>query len=272
VRATGLVDGIEAAVRGGGDTDTVAAIAGALLGARFGGSAVPCAGTAGCTAGRGCEPATSPGSPSWPRGAAVPMPRVGRARRAPRTTAPASRVHALPIASRDRRFRARRPHPVECGRRDTRAALAAGWQLQKMVNPQPVCAIVSSVTGSAASPITPPGPSHDHRFGARNRALHGPRCPDVDHQRAAERTAVPGGAAACPTGGPTRCAVPRPHTPGIADSRPSRRRWCPRRGFGVVAGAGTPATTAEGVRGRRRSAPARPDHGFWSGSANVVTG
>jgi ADP-ribosyl-[dinitrogen reductase] hydrolase len=41
VHAGGLVDGIEAAVRGGGDTDTVAAIAGALLGARFGGSAVP---------------------------------------------------------------------------------------------------------------------------------------------------------------------------------------------------------------------------------------
>jgi ADP-ribosyl-[dinitrogen reductase] hydrolase len=41
VHAGGLVGGIEAAVRGGGDTDTVAAIAGALLGARFGGSAVP---------------------------------------------------------------------------------------------------------------------------------------------------------------------------------------------------------------------------------------
>lgn len=41
VRADGLVDGLETAVRGGGDTDTVAAIAGALLGARFGGSAVP---------------------------------------------------------------------------------------------------------------------------------------------------------------------------------------------------------------------------------------
>lgn len=41
VHADGLVDGCEAAVRGGGDTDTVAAIAGALLGARFGGSAVP---------------------------------------------------------------------------------------------------------------------------------------------------------------------------------------------------------------------------------------
>lgn len=36
-----LVDGLEAAVRGGGDTDTVAAIAGALLGARWGASAVP---------------------------------------------------------------------------------------------------------------------------------------------------------------------------------------------------------------------------------------
>ncbi|GEL23883.1 ribosylglycohydrolase [Pseudonocardia sulfidoxydans NBRC 16205] len=41
VRAEGLVDGIERAVLGGGDTDTVAAIAGALLGATFGGSAVP---------------------------------------------------------------------------------------------------------------------------------------------------------------------------------------------------------------------------------------
>ncbi|MBW0132947.1 ADP-ribosylglycohydrolase family protein [Pseudonocardia abyssalis] len=37
----GLVDGLQAAVRGGGDTDTVAAIAGALLGARYGASAVP---------------------------------------------------------------------------------------------------------------------------------------------------------------------------------------------------------------------------------------
>lgn len=41
VRATGLEDGLQAAVRAGGDTDTVAAIAGALLGARYGGSAVP---------------------------------------------------------------------------------------------------------------------------------------------------------------------------------------------------------------------------------------
>jgi ADP-ribosylglycohydrolase len=39
--ARSLADGLVAAVRGGGDTDTVAAIAGALLGARFGGSAVP---------------------------------------------------------------------------------------------------------------------------------------------------------------------------------------------------------------------------------------
>jgi ADP-ribosyl-[dinitrogen reductase] hydrolase len=38
--ARSLEDGLVAAVRGGGDTDTVAAIAGALLGARFGGSAV----------------------------------------------------------------------------------------------------------------------------------------------------------------------------------------------------------------------------------------
>jgi predicted protein tyrosine phosphatase len=40
-RADGLEEGLQAAVRGGGDTDTVAAIAGALLGARYGGSMVP---------------------------------------------------------------------------------------------------------------------------------------------------------------------------------------------------------------------------------------
>jgi ADP-ribosyl-[dinitrogen reductase] hydrolase len=40
-RATSFDDGVQRAVAGGGDTDTVAAIAGALLGARFGGSAVP---------------------------------------------------------------------------------------------------------------------------------------------------------------------------------------------------------------------------------------
>ena len=39
--ASSYADGAVAAVRGGGDTDTVAAIAGALLGARFGASAVP---------------------------------------------------------------------------------------------------------------------------------------------------------------------------------------------------------------------------------------
>jgi ADP-ribosyl-[dinitrogen reductase] hydrolase len=38
---TGIVDGLQAAVRGGGDTDTVAAIAGALLGAAHGVNAVP---------------------------------------------------------------------------------------------------------------------------------------------------------------------------------------------------------------------------------------
>jgi ADP-ribosylglycohydrolase len=41
VHTTGLVDGLQAAVRGGGDTDTVAAIAGGLLGAAYGASAVP---------------------------------------------------------------------------------------------------------------------------------------------------------------------------------------------------------------------------------------
>jgi predicted protein tyrosine phosphatase len=40
-RAANLADGLQAAVKGGGDTDTVAAIAGALLGARYGASAVP---------------------------------------------------------------------------------------------------------------------------------------------------------------------------------------------------------------------------------------
>lgn len=40
-RATSYTDGVVRAVNGGGDTDTVAAIAGALLGARHGGSAVP---------------------------------------------------------------------------------------------------------------------------------------------------------------------------------------------------------------------------------------
>jgi ADP-ribosylglycohydrolase len=38
---TNLEEGLQAAVRGGGDTDTVAAIAGGLLGARYGGSTVP---------------------------------------------------------------------------------------------------------------------------------------------------------------------------------------------------------------------------------------
>jgi ADP-ribosylglycohydrolase len=41
VRTSGLVDGLQAAVRGGGDTDTVAAIAGGLLGAAHGAGAVP---------------------------------------------------------------------------------------------------------------------------------------------------------------------------------------------------------------------------------------
>ncbi|WP_219417776.1 ADP-ribosylglycohydrolase family protein [Pseudonocardia nigra] len=41
VHTDGLQAGLQAAVAAGGDTDTVAAIAGALLGARYGGSAVP---------------------------------------------------------------------------------------------------------------------------------------------------------------------------------------------------------------------------------------
>jgi ADP-ribosyl-[dinitrogen reductase] hydrolase len=40
-RTSGLVPGLHAAVAGGGDTDTVAATAGQLLGAAYGGSAVP---------------------------------------------------------------------------------------------------------------------------------------------------------------------------------------------------------------------------------------
>jgi ADP-ribosylglycohydrolase len=39
--ATGVAEGLERAIRGGGDTDTVAAIAGGLLGAVFGAAAVP---------------------------------------------------------------------------------------------------------------------------------------------------------------------------------------------------------------------------------------
>lgn len=41
VQESHLRRALEAAVRGGNDTDTVAAIAGALLGAKHGGSAVP---------------------------------------------------------------------------------------------------------------------------------------------------------------------------------------------------------------------------------------
>jgi ADP-ribosyl-[dinitrogen reductase] hydrolase len=41
VHTSGLVEGLQTAVRGGGDTDTVAAIAGGLLGAAYGASAVP---------------------------------------------------------------------------------------------------------------------------------------------------------------------------------------------------------------------------------------
>jgi ADP-ribosylglycohydrolase len=41
VHTSGLVDGLQAAVKSGGDTDTVAAIAGGLLGAAYGASAVP---------------------------------------------------------------------------------------------------------------------------------------------------------------------------------------------------------------------------------------
>lgn len=40
-RARDLPDGLERAIRGDGDTDTVAAIAGALLGARFGADSIP---------------------------------------------------------------------------------------------------------------------------------------------------------------------------------------------------------------------------------------
>ncbi len=40
-RATSLADRLQRAVAGGGDTHTVAAMAGALLGARFGDSTVP---------------------------------------------------------------------------------------------------------------------------------------------------------------------------------------------------------------------------------------
>ena len=49
---------LEEAVRGGNDTDTVAAIAGSLLGATYGFSAVPSNGAGTCTAGRGCGRAT----------------------------------------------------------------------------------------------------------------------------------------------------------------------------------------------------------------------
>jgi ADP-ribosyl-[dinitrogen reductase] hydrolase len=41
VHTSSLEDGLQAAIHGGGDTDTVAAIAGGLMGAGYGGSAVP---------------------------------------------------------------------------------------------------------------------------------------------------------------------------------------------------------------------------------------
>jgi ADP-ribosylglycohydrolase len=41
VHTTSLEDGLQAAIHGGGDTDTVAVIAGGLMGAAYGGSAVP---------------------------------------------------------------------------------------------------------------------------------------------------------------------------------------------------------------------------------------
>ncbi|MFT4259645.1 ADP-ribosylglycohydrolase family protein [Microbacterium sp.] len=45
--ATSLTDAVERAIRGGGDTDTVGAIAGSLAGAVFGASALPTSWTAG---------------------------------------------------------------------------------------------------------------------------------------------------------------------------------------------------------------------------------
>ncbi len=56
--ASHLRRALEAAVRGGRDTDTVAAIAGSLLGARWVLPPSPHPGGAGCTAGLGCGPAT----------------------------------------------------------------------------------------------------------------------------------------------------------------------------------------------------------------------
>ena len=50
-RADHLRLALEAAVRGGNDTDTVAAIAGGLLGAAYGASAVPARWRCCCTAG-----------------------------------------------------------------------------------------------------------------------------------------------------------------------------------------------------------------------------
>lgn len=73
---------LEAAVRAGGDTDTVAAIAGGLLGARWGGSAVPGIWLRQLHGWPGLRAATSPAWPSSP--CAARMRRVGRARSARR--------------------------------------------------------------------------------------------------------------------------------------------------------------------------------------------
>ena len=98
-----LQHALEAAVRGGRDTDTVAAIAGGLLGARWGASAVPLAwrrilhgwpdlrgrdliALAVCTANGG-----QPGTAEWPR---VPRGRLLRARRDPHPHRPPPRPRA----------------------------------------------------------------------------------------------------------------------------------------------------------------------------------
>jgi ADP-ribosylglycohydrolase len=85
-RAGHLRLALEDAVRGGRDADTVGAIAGGLLGAAYGASAVPAPGGWRCTAGRACGRGTWP--PSRPRSPPAVRPRT---RSTAAVTAPRSR-------------------------------------------------------------------------------------------------------------------------------------------------------------------------------------
>ena len=175
---------------------------------------------------RAPSPSPSPSSPvRWPPAVSTETTASGLPRRGDR---------GRPLAGRRRRpsRRARRAAPTPTPRRRARAAPLAGAgpasaaPLRRRRSHRPAPAPLPADAASAASPVTPTGPS---MFSVAAQQARRGRAPTATGTR--RRTPADGTGGRPPVASPAGCPAPSGPTPSIANRapEPARRRAGPRR-------------------------------------------